>query len=151
MTDDTQPASVPDARGHEPRGQRETLEPPDYGWFGSKDDQQPGALTRLGNKLGEVLGEVLGDAAVLEVKTYTSDNLHAIAGGQPLHATGARLRAYTRCKLDGDTEVVVPVTANGEVDQAMWALHVEMVKHAQDHRAELIKTVLSLFSSRAGK
>jgi hypothetical protein len=30
-------------------------------------------------------------------------------------------------------------------------LHVELVKQAQAHRAELLKTVLSLFSLRAGK
>lgn len=130
---------------------REAVEAPAYGWFGNKEDQQPGALARLGNRLGEVLSEVLGDAAVLEVKTYTSADLQAIAGGEPLHGSGARLRAYTRCKLDGDTEVCVPVTAGGAIDEALWTLHVEMVKQAQAHRAELLKTVLSLFSSRVGK
>lgn len=148
MTDDMLQA-VPDD-GDEIQRPR-AIEPPAYGWFGSRDDKQPGALARLGNKLGEVLGEVLGDAAVLEVKTYTSDDLQAIAGGEPLHTTGARLRAYTRCKLDGDTEVCVPVTAAGAVDEALWTLHVEMVKQAQAHRAELLRTVLSLFSSRVGK
>jgi len=34
---------------------------------------------------------------------------------------------------------------------ALWALHVEMVKQAQAHRAELLNTVLSLFSLRVGK
>jgi hypothetical protein len=132
---------------------RAAIEPASYGgsWFGGgKDDKEPGALARLGNKVGEVLAEVLGDAAVLEVKTYTSEDLQAIAAGQPLQATGARLRAYTRCKLDGDTEVCVPVTAGGAIDEALWTLHVEMVKQAQAHRAELLKTVLSLFSSRVG-
>jgi hypothetical protein len=126
------------------------IEPASYGWFG-KDDKEPSALARLGNKVGEVLAEVFNDAAVLEVKTYTSDDLQAVAAGQPLPATGARLRAYTRCKLDGDTEVCVPVTSAGAIDEALWTLHVEMVKQAQAHRAELLKTVLSLFSSRLGK
>ena len=134
-------------------GPRDSGKPelPAYGWFGDKDDKQPGALARLGNRLGEVLGEVLADAAVLEVKTYVSEDLHAISGGEPLHATGARLRAYTRCKLDGDTEVCVPVNAAGAVDEALWTLHLEMVKQAQAHRVELLRTVLSLFSSRVGK
>jgi hypothetical protein len=134
------------AGGETPRG----IAPASYGWF-SKDDKEPGAFVRLGNKVGEVLAEVFNDAAVLEVKTYTSDNLQAVAAGQPLPATGARLRAYTRCKLDGDTEVCVPVTAAGAIDEALWTLHVEMVKQAQAHRTELLKTVLSLFSSRLGK
>jgi hypothetical protein len=150
MTDHTPHTTAPDD-GDDARPTRDALEPPAYSWFGTKDDKQPGALVRLGNKVGEVLGEVLGDAAVLEVKTYTSDNLQAVADGQPLQATGARLRAYTRCKLDGDTEVCVPVTAAGAVDEALWTLHVEMVKQAQAHRSELLKTVLSLFSSRVGK
>ncbi|HEX3762333.1 MAG TPA: hypothetical protein VHW23_26715 [Kofleriaceae bacterium] len=144
--DTDQLIAVPDEA---PR-RRATIEPASYGLFG-KDDKEPGALARLGNKVGEVLAEVLSDAAVLEVKTYTSEDLQAVADGQPLPATGARLRAYTRCKLDGDTEVCVPVTATGAVDDALWTLHVEMVKQAQAHRAELLKTVLSLFSSRVGK
>jgi hypothetical protein len=152
MSDDKQALAEREAgHGEAPRTKAEPLS---YGWFGDKDeidDKQPGALARLGNKLGEVLSEVLGDAAVLEVKTYTSEDLQALAGGEPLHASGARLRAYTRCKLDGDTEVCVPVAAGGAVDEALWTLHVEMVKQAQTHRAELLKTVLSLFSSRLGK
>jgi len=147
MIDDEDPGT----RGIGPEDDARQIDVPDYGWFGDKQDKQPGALARLGNRVGEVLGEVLGDAAVLEVKTYTADNLSSIAGGEPLHTSGARLRAYTRCKLDGDTEACVPVTADGAVDQALWTLHVEMVKQAQTHRTELLKTVLSLFSSRVGK
>jgi hypothetical protein len=155
MTDDTHEVATREAgraEGSPDRhDRRDTTEPVSYGWFGDKDDKQPGALARLGNKIGDVLSDVLGDAAVLEVKTYTCDDLHAVAGGAPLQASGARLRAYTRCKLDGDTEVCVPTNASGAVDDALWALHIEMVKQAQSHRTELIKTVLSLFSSRVGK
>ncbi|HEX7843096.1 MAG TPA: hypothetical protein VF469_36740 [Kofleriaceae bacterium] len=152
MIDNPQDRTVRDAshRQETPLGQSE-LGVPEFGLFGSKDDKEPSAIARLGNKLSEVLSAVLTDAAVLEVKTYTSDNLQAIAGGEPLVASGARLRAYTRCKLDGDTEVCVPVTGAGAVDEALWNLHVEMVKQAQAHRAELLRTVMSLFSSRMGK
>jgi hypothetical protein len=143
--------NYPVVHDDDPPRTRAAIEPVSYGWFGGKDDKEPGALARLGNKVGEVLAEVFNDAAVLEVKTYTSDDLQAVAAGQPLTATGARLRAYTRCKLDGDTEVCVPVTSAGAIDEALWTLHVEMVKQAQAHRAELLKTVLSLFSSRLGK
>lgn len=155
MRDTSHEDGPPDPRDPpEPREPAEARDPPElpaYGWFGDKDDTQPGALARLGTRLGEVLTAVLGDAAVLEVKTYTSEDLQAIADGERLHTTGARLRAYTRCKLDGDTEICVPVNATGAVDQALWTLHAEMVKQAQAHRVELLRTVLSLFSSRAGK
>jgi hypothetical protein len=119
-----------------------------FGWFGSKDDQQPGFLAQLGKKLADVLGGVLSDAATLEVKTYTSDDLQAVANGQPLSASPARLRAYTRCALDGDTDACIPVNKDGVVDATMWALHVEIVRQAQANRTEMLKTVLSLFSSR---
>jgi hypothetical protein len=153
ITDDTHGELSTDATGHREVSPERRDRPEDlsFGLFGGKDDKQPGALARLGNKVSDVLSDVLGDAAVLEVKTYTCDDLHAVAGGAELAASGARLRAYTRCKLDGDTEVCVPTTAGGAVDEALWALHIEMVKQAQGHRAELIKTVLSLFSSRVGK
>jgi hypothetical protein len=74
-----------------------------------------------------------------------------VANGTSLPTSGARLRAYTRCELDGDIESCVPMTATGAIHEALWALHVEMVKQAQAHRAELLKTVLSLFSLRVGK
>jgi hypothetical protein len=125
------------------------------GWFGSKDDAngeaQPGLFARLGQKLGDLLGAVISDVTVLEIKTYTSDDLQGVANGTSLPASGARLRAYTRCALDGDIEACVPVTANGAVHDALWALHLDLVKQAQAHRAELLKTVLSLFSLRVGK
>ena len=111
----------------------------------SDKDKQPGFLARLGNKLGDVLSNVIDDVAVLEVKTFTSQDLGAVAEGQPLPAGGAQLRAYTRCELDGDTEVCVPMTADGAVDEKLWAVHSEMVKQAQAHREELLKIVLSLF------
>ncbi|HEU4733743.1 MAG TPA: hypothetical protein VFT22_37885 [Kofleriaceae bacterium] len=126
-------------------------EVPDFGLFGGKDDKQPGFIAQLGTKLGDVLGKVLSDAAVLEVKTYTSEDMKGVAAGEALHATGARLRAYTRCELDGDTEVCVPVNAGGAIDEALWTLHVEMVKQAQAHRADLLRTVLSLFTPRVGR
>ena len=151
-TDDN--AAAPGAPARDAELTREPAGAPEYGWFGGKgsggdgSDKQPGFLARLGNRVGELLGEVLTDAAVLEVKTYTSPDLQALAAGRPVRDSGARLRAYTRCKLDGDTEACVPTTETGAIDQAMWALHLELVKQAQDHRAELLRTVLSLFSSR---
>jgi hypothetical protein len=143
-----EPGAGRDVPGAEP-------ELPSFGWFGSKDDAkgdaQPGLFARLGQKLGDMLGAVVSDVTVLEVKTYTSDDLQVVANGTSLPASGARLRAYTRCELDGDIESCVPVTSTGAIHEPLWALHVELVKQAQTHRAELLKTVLSLFSLRVGK
>lgn len=121
---------------------------PEYGLFGGKSDADgaSGLLARLGQRVAEVLGNVLGDAAALEVRTYTSEDLQAVAGAGSLPASGARLRAYTRCALDGDTTACVPVTADGAIDAPLWALHVGMVEQAQAHRRELLGLVLSLIS-----
>jgi hypothetical protein len=138
----------------------EGREAPSYGWFSGKDDrggegdqgdQRPGFLERLGNRIGNVLGAVLNDAAVLEVKTYSGGDLQAVAAGASLGASGARLLAYTRCELDGDMDICVPTTSEGAVDAAVWAMHADMVKQAQAHRAELLKILLSLFSSNVRK
>jgi hypothetical protein len=125
----------------------------DFGWLSGSpspgEPAEPGVLARVGAKLTETLSRVVADLTTLEIKTYTSADGKPIAPGADLTASGARLRALTRCALDGDVETCVPTTATGEVDQAVWQLHLEMVKQAQAHRAELLKTVLSLFSPRA--
>jgi len=54
----------------------------------------------------------------------------------------AKLRAFTRIKIDGDTLVCVP-ERQGEIDEALWAIHLDMVQQAQAHRAEMIKTAVS--------
>jgi len=114
------------------------------------DDEPPGGLARLGQRIADILGNVLGDAAVLEVRTYTSQDLQAVAGAESLPASGARLRAYTRCALDGDTTGCVPVTADGAIDAPLWALLAGMVEQAQAHRRQLLELVLSLFGSNGG-
>ena len=53
-----------------------------------------------------------------------------------------RLRAWTRIKVDGDIDACVP-QVDGQVDTALWALHVELVKQAQPPRAEMIKMMLA--------
>jgi hypothetical protein len=62
---------------------------------------------------------------------------------------GAELRAYTRISLDGDTIVCVP-ERNGEIDQAVFELHLSMVARAQETRAELMKTIIHAASSLVG-
>jgi len=42
----------------------------------------------------------------------------------------------------GDSLICVPET-EGEVDTALWKIHMDMVQQAQVSRAELLKTVVS--------
>src|SRR5262249_44960152 len=104
-----------------------------------------GALQQLAGTLGKALEHAATDAANLAVKTYVSDQMDTLAyvdtsdGGA---FAGARLRARTRIGIAGDTLVCVP-EKDGQVDQAIWSIHLEMVQRAQAHRAELLKTAVS--------
>jgi hypothetical protein len=99
------------------------------------------SLSGFVNKLGGFLSSALDDAATLEVATYASDNMDAVRyeGGK---LTGARLRALTRIKIDGDALVCVP-EEDGELDTAVWEVHIQMLQQAQTNRVEFLKTVIS--------
>lgn len=100
------------------------------------------------DKLGDFLTSALENAASLEVKTYVSGNMAEVKyeSGQ---FTGADLRAFTRIKIDGDTEICVP-ESDGEIDTELWQVHIDMVRQAQESRTELLKTVVSAASGLAG-
>lgn len=96
------------------------------------------------NKFAEFLSAALDDATSLEVATYVSENLSEVKY-EDGHFTGARLRALTRIRIDGDTLLCVP-EEDGEVDTALWKIHMDMMQQAQASRAELLKTVVSVAS-----
>lgn len=92
-------------------------------------------------KVVDTLGNIASDAASLEVRTFVSNTSSAVAVTEDIFAK-AELRAWTRIKIDGDIDVCVP-QVDGQVDTTLWALHVELVKQAQTHRAEMIKMMLA--------
>lgn len=116
----------------------------DYGLMDSFRQAQAslsGTLQDFVGKLGQFLGKALDEATSLEVSTYVSDDMSQVkyeAG----RFSGARLRALTRIEIDGDSLICVPET-EGEVDTALWKIHMDMVQQAQLSRAELLKTVVS--------
>ncbi|MEN4042990.1 MAG: hypothetical protein ROW39_11625, partial [Anaerolineaceae bacterium] len=98
------------------------------------------SLTGFVNKLGGFLANAIDDAATLEVATYVSDHMDEVkyeAG----RFSGARLRALTRIKIDGDAMVCVPVE-DGELNTAIWEVHIQMLRQAQSSRVEFLKTVI---------
>lgn len=100
------------------------------------------------DKLGEFLTKALEDATSLEVKTFVSGNIAEVrfeGGG----FSGANLRAMTYIKIDGDTLICVP-EVDGEVDTALWRIHLDAVQQAQASRAELLKTVVSAVAGIGG-
>jgi hypothetical protein len=109
-----------------------------------------GALREFVDKLGTYMSNALDDATSLEVSTYVSDNLGTVTYEAGKFSGSARLRALTRVKIDGDTLVCVPENEDGEVDTALWQIHLDMVKQAQEARSELMKTLVSAASNLAG-
>jgi hypothetical protein len=101
--------------------------------------------------LGEALKKAIDDTSSLEVSTYVSDNMAGVtydtASGQ--FTGSAKLRAMTRINFDGDTLVCVP-EKEGEIDQALWTIHTDMVQRAQAHRTELLKAAVSAATGLLG-
>jgi hypothetical protein len=58
------------------------------------------------------------------------------------HPSGAELRAFTRIKIDGDTEVIIPEKAS-QIDRDLWQIHLSMVEQATANRNEMIKAAAS--------
>ncbi len=100
------------------------------------------SLKKFTDKLSEYLSKALDDATSLEVFTYVAEDMKDVTYESGKFGGGAQLRAMTRVNIDGDTLVCVP-EKDGEVDTAVWDIHVEMVKQAQASRAELMKTLVS--------
>jgi hypothetical protein len=103
------------------------------------------SLKNFVEKLGNYLSKALDDASSLEVSTYVADDLADVKYESGKYS-GARLRAMTRINIDGDTLVCIP-EKDGEVDTAIWNIHLEMVKSAQENRAELMKTIVGAATS----
>ncbi len=107
------------------------------------------ALKKFVEKLSTYLSKALDDATSLEVRTYVTEDMGGVTYEAGEFKGNARLRAMTRVNLDGDTLVAVPET-DGEVDTAVWQIHLDMVKQAQNSRAELMKTLVAAASGMTG-
>jgi hypothetical protein len=86
-------------------------------------------------QLAQAMGKAAEDILTLEVKTYTTSNLETL--------TKRKLRARTHVAFDGDTDVYVPEKA-GEVDQDLWQIHIDMVREAQNNRAQFLSAMAEL-------
>jgi hypothetical protein len=113
---------------------------------GDEAPRKPGRLEAMVAKLADTLGSAIEDAATLEVRTYVSSNANAAAAAdRETLAREGDLRAFTRIEIDGDVDVIVP-QVDGKIDTQLWELHLELVKQAQQARAQTLETVLSALS-----
>jgi len=94
-------------------------------------------------RLGALLSKALEDAASIEVRTYTSAADGAVAANGDALTQNMRLRAFTRAAIDGDTEVCVPLKADGAVDDALWEIHREATAAARADRARAVDAAIS--------
>jgi len=99
------------------------------------------ALQQLADKLGQTLESTFDNATSLEVSTYVSDDLNAVTYDNHKFGGNAKLRALTRLSLEGDALLCVPSDGT-QLDEALWRVHLDMVKQAQVNRNELIKAVV---------
>lgn len=104
------------------------------------------SMQKFIQKLSDYLSAALEDATSLEVRTYVSEDLGAVNYEKGQFTGSVRLRAMTRINMDGDTLVCVPET-EGELDTAVWGVHLDMVRQAQESRTELLKTIVSAAGS----
>jgi len=111
---------------------------------GGNEKTKPGIFQQIVDQALGTLSSAVRDLSRLEVRTYSSSDIAATAlKGRDALAQAAELRAYTCIMIDGDIDTVVP-EQDGTVDTPLWSLHLEFVKQAQAHRAEMIKTLLAL-------
>lgn len=119
----------------------------DFASAGGKDDGDKTQSSGFQQLIDKVIGTLAGavqDLSRLEVRTYSSSNVNFTASqSREELAQAGQLRAFTRIMINGDIDAVVP-EPEGAIDSQLWGLHLELVKQAQTHRAEIIKTLLAL-------
>jgi hypothetical protein len=112
------------------------------------------AVKKFAGDLAQKVSSFVEDISVLEVRTYTTPADQAeilIQGDVDFAAISTEgkiaLRAYTKVAFDGDTTVVTPIDAVGEVNRSVWETHEATVQQAMANRNEMIKSIGEAASS----
>jgi hypothetical protein len=109
------------------------------------------SIKNFTSQLAESLKKAADDISSLEVITYSTDDLNKVTynyDDKKLHGE-LKMRALTRIAFDGDVQVCVP-EKDGKIDQAVWDVHLSMVKAAQDNRAAFLATMAELATKLIG-
>ncbi len=109
------------------------------------------SIKNFTSQLAESLKKAAEDISSLEVITYSTDDLSKVTynyGDKKLQGE-LKMRALTRIAFDGDVQVCVP-EKDGKIDQAVWDVHLSMVKVAQDNRAAFLQTMAELATKLIG-
>lgn len=109
------------------------------------------SIKNFTNQLAESLKRAAEDISSLEVITYSTDDLNKVTynyDDKKLQGE-LKMRALTRIAFDGDVQVCVP-EKDGKIDQAVWEVHLSMVKAAQENRAAFMQTMAELATKLIG-
>ncbi len=109
------------------------------------------SIKNFTSQLAESLKKAADDISSLEVITYSTDDLNKVTYSyedKKLHGE-LKMRALTRIAFDGDVQVCVP-EKDGQIDQAVWDVHLSMVKAAQENRAAFLQTMAELATKLIG-
>jgi len=109
------------------------------------------SIKNFTSQLAESLKKAAEDISSLEVITYSTNDLSQVTynyGDKKLQGE-LKMRALTRIAFDGDVQVCVP-EKDGQIDQAVWDVHLSMVKAAQENRAAFLQTMAELATKLVG-
>ncbi len=109
------------------------------------------SIKNFTSQLAESLKKAAEDISSLEVITYSTDDLSKVTynyDDKKLQGE-LKMRALTRIAFDGDVQVCVP-EKDGKIDQAVWDVHLSMVKAAQENRAAFLQTMAELATKLIG-
>lgn len=141
-----------------------TIQPTDFGaidtLLGRKPETDPagegnnqGRLSQMlqlledfAKKLGEATLNAVQNTVSLTVETYAAEEMAGIQfqNGKFTGPVQPALAALTHIKADGDMIVCVP-----RDDQELWAIHADMVRQAQLHRAAMLKLAVETITGLA--
>ena len=103
------------------------------------------AVKKYAADLAGKLNSFMEDISTLEVRTYTTpaDQVPTDLSGDKIKTEGkAMLRAYTAIRLDGDTTVLAPTDAAGEVNAVdLGTASRRWSSRRLENRATMIKTM----------
>jgi hypothetical protein len=103
------------------------------------------SLRNFTHELAEALRKAADDISSLEVVTYVSDDMEAVQYDYETKKLSGRVtpRALTRIAFQGDTQVCVPESQE-DTDEAIWRVHLDMVKEAQANRTQFLGAMADL-------
>ena len=106
------------------------------------------AVKKFASDLAQKISSFGEDISVLEVRTYSTpaDQAETFIKGQVdfteiLTEGKIALRAYTKVSFDGDTTVVAPTDASGDINRSVWEIHEAAVQQAMANRNDMIKSI----------